>query len=333
MTLIAKSFLERAPSDAESVCDRGFQPLKEPIPLGEQVWPDGVKPLVCTVTMTYNHEAFITDAIEGIINQRTTFPVWVCIHDDASSDRTADIVRDYQSRYPKLIKAFFQEINSHKNPNRKAMRTEFAGWCRAAKYRAFCEGDDYWISPEKLQLQAEYLEKNADVVMVGCYSRNLQPDGKFKKREAELIERRTNFCTYLANGGYGLGTLNLMVRNESVCSLRPLDAGYEMNQPNGDVRRVSTLLKHYGDAVQLPFIGGVYRSGLGIWGGLPGKDKRLKSFHNAKYVLSLCDSRKQKSQYWIRYMRTHLKSDIYRMRGSTLLRDCKVLAQIIAGTS
>jgi glycosyltransferase involved in cell wall biosynthesis len=142
-----------------------YIPLSEPIPITEQIWPEGTKPLVCTRTMTYNHEIFIRECIEGILSQKTTFPVRVCIHDDASTDKTAEIVREYQERYPNLIWAYYQKENSYRSPNKIEMRAEFMGWSYEGKYQALCEGDDYWTDSLKLQDQCEVLENNNNIII------------------------------------------------------------------------------------------------------------------------------------------------------------------------
>lgn len=148
-----------------------YTPLSEPIPITEQVWPEDVLPLVCTRTMTYMHEKYIKDCIEGILIQKTTFPVRVTIHDDASTDRTTDIIRNYERNYPQLIIAYYQSKNTfsmkHKNPEEyNKLRNPFRA-LQIGKYNAVCEGDDYWTDPLKLQKQVEFLEANPDYVI--CY--------------------------------------------------------------------------------------------------------------------------------------------------------------------
>ena len=89
-----------------------FTPLSDPIPIKEQSWPEGTQPVLCTTTYAFNHQAYIRECIESILTQKTTFPVRICIHDDASTDQTAAIIREYQEAYPGAIWAYFQEINT-----------------------------------------------------------------------------------------------------------------------------------------------------------------------------------------------------------------------------
>lgn len=140
-----------------------YVPLPVPIAITEHKWPEGTVPLVCTRTMTYNHEDYIRDCIEGILMQKTTFPVRVCIHDDASTDKTPAIVREYQERYPNLIWVYYQEENSFRRPQKSAMRKEFMEWAEVGSYQAICEGDDYWTDPLKLEKQISILQNDVNV--------------------------------------------------------------------------------------------------------------------------------------------------------------------------
>ena len=121
-------------------------------------------PLVSIICCAYNHEPYIRQCLDGFIMQETNFPFEVLIHDDASTDRTADIIREYETKYPEIIKPIYQTENQYQK-NTGILKT-FQYPRTAGKYIAFCEGDDYWIDPKKLQKQVNVLETNEDVGFV-----------------------------------------------------------------------------------------------------------------------------------------------------------------------
>lgn len=125
---------------------------------------DPEKPVVSICCITYNHEPYIEDALEGFLIQETDFPFEILIHDDASTDRTADIIREYEAKYPKLIKPIYQVENQY-SKGRRALG--FFQGLSDAPYLAICEGDDYWLDPEKLQKQVDYLEVHPECVITG----------------------------------------------------------------------------------------------------------------------------------------------------------------------
>lgn len=120
-------------------------------------------PLVSVRCITYNHEPYIAQALDGFLMQKTNFPFEVIVHDDASTDRTADIVREYEKKYPKIIKAIYQTENQYSKWDGSIGRIMNAA-CKG-KYIALCEGDDYWIDENKLQMQVDFLEKNPEYTM------------------------------------------------------------------------------------------------------------------------------------------------------------------------
>lgn len=122
--------------------------------------------MVSVICNTFNHEAYVRDALEGFVTQQTDFPIEVLVHDDASTDGTANIIREYEARYPELIFPIYQTVNQY---SQKVRITKTFQLPRVrGKYIAFCEGDDCWTDPKKLQKQVDFLEAHPDYSMCVC---------------------------------------------------------------------------------------------------------------------------------------------------------------------
>lgn len=115
------------------------------------------EPLVSIICTAYNHGKFIKNALEGFLMQKTTFTFEILIHDDASTDNTANIIREYEKKYPNIIKAIYQKENQY---SKGKIPTIFLYEKAKGKYLAFCEGDDYWTDENKLERQVNFLEKD-----------------------------------------------------------------------------------------------------------------------------------------------------------------------------
>lgn len=125
------------------------------------------RPTVAIQCATYNHEPYIRDCLEGFVMQKTNFPFVAIVHDDASTDGTAEIVKEYAEKYPDIIKPIYETENQYSKPNKplqKILNNAIAK--TGAKYIALCEGDDYWIDPLKLQKQVDFMEANPDYGLV-----------------------------------------------------------------------------------------------------------------------------------------------------------------------
>ena len=114
--------------------------------------------------LAFNHEDFIQKTLEGFMMQETNFEFEVLIHDDASSDRTVEIINEFILKYPNIIKPIFQTENQWRKGIRGGAVHNFP---RAkGKYIALCEGDDYWTDPTKLQRQVDFLDANLEYALV-----------------------------------------------------------------------------------------------------------------------------------------------------------------------
>lgn len=122
-----------------------------------------MKPLVSICCITYNHEKYIAEAIESFLMQETNFPIEIIIHDDASNDNTANIIREYEKKYPDIIKPIYQEENQYSKGIK--ITQNYISPNVKGKYVATCEGDDFWTDAKKLQKQVDFLETHEDYIM------------------------------------------------------------------------------------------------------------------------------------------------------------------------
>lgn len=117
-------------------------------------------PLVVIKCITYNHEPYIRQCLEGFVMQQTNFKFVAVVVDDASTDRNAEIIKEFEEKYPEIIKPVYLKENHYSQG--KSKEPFFKVWEDQVKYIALCEGDDYWTDPLKLQKQVDFLEANEE---------------------------------------------------------------------------------------------------------------------------------------------------------------------------
>jgi hypothetical protein len=185
-------------------------------------WGDYETPVVSINCVTYNHEPYIRDALDGFLIQQTDFPFEILIHDDASTDGTADIIRGYEKRYPHIIKPIYQIDNQYSQGNKPGIinRKRARG-----KYIAMCEGDDYWTDSFKLQKQVDFLERTPSYSLCFCnvnvvyddQAKQSHPGYMNRKMPTQYlrtirIPRRSSGLRTLAKGNY-IHTPGVLFRN------------------------------------------------------------------------------------------------------------------------
>lgn len=160
---------------------------------------DVAAPIVSVKCLAFNQEDFIAQTLEGFLEQETNFPFEVIVHDDASTDKTAEIIREYEAKFPQIIKAVYETENQYSKYNNSIDRIVVP--MLRGKYIAMCEGDDYWTDPHKLQRQVDFLEshpeyslstENGTVLFMGtgeCRPFSTEPERDITQDEL-LIQRR-----------------------------------------------------------------------------------------------------------------------------------------------
>jgi len=169
-------------------------PLRESAdtkPVRHHEWRDETPPLVRILCITYNHAPFVAQCIEGFLAQKTTFPLHVVIHDDASRDGTQQILLEYARRYPNLISLVLQSENQFSKG--LIAPIDFAA-LPPARYTALCEGDDFWTDENKLQIQIDFLERNPEFSVSGHDCEVVLDDGSTTGERAVRESKRRDFA-------------------------------------------------------------------------------------------------------------------------------------------
>ena len=176
---------------------------------------------VTVICLTYNHVRYIRDALEGFVSQKADFLFEVIVHDDASTDGTADIVREYQARYPGIIRPVFQKENQYSRG--VSIPKTFLFPLVRGEYVALCEGDDYWTDPRKLQKQVRALEACPDADICS-HKAERRYNGKFKGwvaprwRDGIIPAEKV-----ILGGGANLcATSSMMCRSEVYLKITPM---------------------------------------------------------------------------------------------------------------
>lgn len=152
---------------------------------------DNIMVSICSIT--FNHAAYIRECLDGFLMQKCDFDFEILIHDDASTDGTSDIIKEYQEKYPHIIKPIIQTENKWSKGVRTIQSTY--NFSRAkGKYIAMCEGDDYWTDPLKLQKQVEFLESNSGYSMCFTNAKVLL--------EGNIGKSYKNLYSHLTSGEY-----------------------------------------------------------------------------------------------------------------------------------
>ena len=204
--------------------------------------------------------------------QKTKFPFEVLIHDDASTDGTQDIIREYEAKYPDIIKPIYQKENQYSKGVRVSLVYNYSRV--RGKYVALCEGDDYWTDPYKLQKQVDFLEAHPDYVMCSHqFNQHWQEEGRLEEIADPHFKGADYDLLNLIGGRWLTQTLTVMYRR-SALNLQE----YEKYGMSMDMILFYALLKH-GKGYCFPDVMAVYRCHKGgVWSEVSLNKQRLMEF-------------------------------------------------------
>lgn len=220
--------------------------------------------MVSICCLVYNHAPYLRQCLDGFVMQKTTFPIEILVHDDASTDGSADIIREYTAKYPHLFKPIYQAENQYSKGTAMSATYQFPRV--KGKYIAMCEGDDYWTDPYKLQKQVDFMESHSEYVL--CF----HSVKVWKQQESVLTDDfltkdvpATTTYIDLVKGNY-IHTPSVVFR----CNEEVFAAFKSMGSLGVGDYPLWMLNSQYGKIYKFAEPMGVYRAGSGIWYGKQG---------------------------------------------------------------
>lgn len=183
---------------------------------------------ISIICNTYNHVKYIKEALDSFLMQDVSVPFEILVHDDASTDGTDDVIRKYEKKYPNIIKPLYQKENQYSRgikitPQIQLPRTE-------GKFVAFCEGDDYWTDPNKLQRQYEFMENHPEYS--GCchaYDMVAKDRQLIKSQSLMLKDGVVPMSFLIGNQIYAPHFATLFIRRKCLVNLGPEFLGKSCN--------------------------------------------------------------------------------------------------------
>ena len=226
------------------------------------------RPLVAIHCFVYNHEPYLRDCLEGFVMQQTNFPFVAIVHDDASTDGSAAIIREYEEKYLHIFKPIYETENQYSKCDGSLDRImDEAINATGAKYVAMCEGDDYWTDPLKLQKQVDFMEANSEYSL--CLTNSIV---KFDDREVLAINYIWD--TYTIEDVLNTNALNVKSRGDNVVPCAHTSTIF-YKKPHEEYPHwmsrcfigdepLMIYLAHHGKVKFINEITSVYRAGVGV---------------------------------------------------------------------
>lgn len=279
------------------------------------------KYMIATRCMTYNHTLYIEDALRGFTMQKTTFPVVYIITDDASTDGEPEVLRKWVAenlevkegsvlwqdlQYGQLVEAQLKGnplltfvilllTDNHYTPDKRPLKLNYIKeWEKNAKYIAFCEGDDFWNDPFKLQMQVDALDNNTNCSIAYCRVQKVKKDGSAIKKQTIPDSKKfhngyvtlNDFCNEEYYRGYWcFHTSSFLIRREYV-EMSPERESFFSIFPYGDMPTQLWCLLH-GDGFFVNSICSSYRIMSGGYNSLMSANKELAIMQTKKLINAL----------------------------------------------
>lgn len=263
---------------------------------------DSIK--VSILCCAYNHEKYIKQCLDSFLSQKCNFKYEILINDDASTDNTASIIKEYEKKYPEIIKPFYQKTNLYSKKDINIIRDVLLPFARG-KYISLCEGDDYWINPYKLQKQVTALENNKNCYFCVHNTKKVSEDGikivdnlpidKF----SEGIIKSDNFVNTLDT--YNFHTSSYFFLKKEIINYYKKDLDFRKKSKVGDIPFM-LYFGYIGDVYYIDEYMSAYRqNSVGSWT-VNNRKSNSVYINNAKSIIESIKSYDKYTNYKYHHM-------------------------------
>ncbi len=211
--------------------------------------------LVSIICLTYCQEDYIRQCLDGFVMQKTDFRYEVLVNDDASSDSTPDILREYEQKYPDIVKPVYQTVNQYSQGVRIA--DDILIPLAQGKYLAFCEGDDYWCDENKLQKQIDFLESHPDYTVCVHNTRNVYLRGRHREETYPHEDKDLTLADVVMVGSQSFQSSANVIRKDFYMNLPEyaLLGGIVEDYPDAVYYTTEGKVRYLGDVMSVHLIG------------------------------------------------------------------------------
>lgn len=246
---------------------------------------------ITTIIPTYNQENYIDDAIFSACRQIGEFKHEIIVSSDGSTDGTRRKIKEWQSRYPMLVRDISEDFNVGISSNFRRLFSAASG-----KYIAILEGDDIWIDNEKIEKQKNFLDKNIECSMVFSTIKIVKLPSKnesFLSRQSSITKDKLLGEDFIAEP-----TMNLIANFSSCMLKKDLVSNFPDRLFVGRFNEIAMAfyLEKFGPIGFLNEVMSIYHQHSGgVWTGISREDQLKSGMETREMVLEIADKRHHKA--------------------------------------
>jgi glycosyltransferase involved in cell wall biosynthesis len=278
--------------------------------------------LVSICSITYNHEKYIHEALEGFLMQKTNFKFEIIIGEDCSTDKTKSIILAYQKKHPNLIKLITYKKNIGALQNQVNVFAAASG-----KYIAMCDGDDFWTDPLKIQKQVDFMQQCQDCVICCHYTRVIDENGNLISENEAPIPLNFDYADVLLGRKEETRICSLMMRNQDFLNNMSEQDWYNQTAGTDTFLKLYALASTQGKIYVLPEVMAVYRIHKdGIWSLIDAKVRKRKMINDFNIIIkNFKYSNQHKNELLKKYLFDFFLFDIKNLKFIEAAKTIKIL--------